>query len=415
MKLISRRVVDDALDTANTISSEARGAQAPAPKPAKQKMLKADKPPKAPKAKKPAGDKPKKSILKYELTAKKVKPAELMNFSRQAASFIRAGIPLLDALSTIAEDMEDKLLKKILDDVADRLRRGTSLADGIANYSKAFPGYYVPMLRSAELTGRLDEVLDQLAAYLGRDIESKRKVKSALTYPTVIAAMAVLTVVAMALFVLPQFKSFFASLGAKLPISTRMLLAVTNAFSAHGKQMGEGTVAFVVVLFLVLKTNRGKMRKDRILLRIPSLGKVIRFAIVERFCRILSVMVQAGVPLPDAMTVAIDCTNNRLFQKRLTVARNEMIRGGGLARPIIATGLFPSAANQMMRVGESTGTLDQQLQVASDFLGTELDYRLKKFTDMFEPIIIVAMGLVVGFVAVALVQAMYGVYSQSKV
>jgi type IV pilus assembly protein PilC len=177
---------------------------------------------------------PKRDLLHYELTAKKVKPAELMNFSRQAASFIRAGIPLLDALSTIGEDMEDKLLKAILDDVADRLRQGTSLAQGIAHHAKSFPGYYVPMLRSAELTGQLDEVFDQLAGYLGRDIESKRKIKSALTYPVVIAGMAVLTVVAMALFVLPQFKTFFAGLGATLPISTRCLLAVTNAFSTFG-------------------------------------------------------------------------------------------------------------------------------------------------------------------------------------
>jgi type IV pilus assembly protein PilC len=359
-------------------------------------------------------DRPKRNILHYELTAKKVKPVELMNFSRQAASFIRAGIPLLDALSTIAEDMDDKLLKKILDDVAVRLREGSSLAAAIAHHVTAFPGYYVPMLRSAELTGQLDEVLDQLAGYLGRDIESKRKVRSALTYPTVIAAMAVLTVVAMALFVLPQFKTFFAGLGATLPISTRMLLAVTNAFSAFGVQMLEGLAALVVAIFVMLKTDRGRMRKDRIMLRLPSLGIVIRFAIVERFCRILAVMVQAGVPLPDAMAVATECTNNRLFQRRLAAARDEMIRGGGLARPIIATELFPSAANQMIRVGEATGTLDQQLVVASDFLGRELDYRLKKFTDMFEPVIIVAMGLVVGFVAVALVQAMYGVYGQTK-
>jgi type IV pilus assembly protein PilC len=355
----------------------------------------------------------KKSILKFEITAKKVKPSELMNFSRQCASFIRAGIPLLDALSVIGEDIEDKMLQTILADVGERLRRGSSLASAISFHAKAFPGYYVPMLRSAELTGRLDDVLDQLSEYLGRDIESKRKIKSALTYPMIIAAMAVLTVVAMAMFVLPQFKTFFAGLGAKLPLTTRLLLGFTDLFQKQWSHMIMGVVALVVGLFAFTRTNRGKMTKSRTILRVPKLGIVVRFAIVERFCRIMSVMVQAGVPLPDAMNVAAECTNNRLFQSKLALAREEMVRGGGLARPISATGLFPSAANQMIRVGESTGTLDHQLEVASDFLGRELDYRLKKFTDLFEPVIIVGMGLIVGFVAVALVQAMYGVFSSS--
>jgi type IV pilus assembly protein PilC len=354
----------------------------------------------------------KKSILQFELTADKVKPAELMNFARQAASFIRAGIPILDALDVLVEDMTNAKFRAILIDVGRKLRGGRAFADALSDHDKVFPRYFVSMIRSAEMTGRLDQTFDQLAVYLERDLEARRKVKSALTYPIVVVCMAFASVVTLAAYVLPKFKVFFKSLNAKLPLPTRMLLAVTDLFANYWLYM----LAIVgVVIALAVLANRKeavKYKRDAFMLKIPAIGIVLRYSLIERFCRILSSLVQSGVSLPDAMAVATGTTANRVYQKALGEVSNAMLRGEGLATPMAETELFPGGAIQMLRVGESTGTLDQQLESAGQFYERELNYRLKRLTDLVEPAVILGVGFIVGFVAIALVSAMYGVFNQ---
>jgi type IV pilus assembly protein PilC len=346
--------------------------------------------------------------------SRKVKVEELMNFSRQCASFLRAGIPVLDALGVIAEDAR-KHLRATLDDMGVALRGGASFAGAVARHPDVFPPHYVSMVRSAELTGRLDDVLDQLAVYLGRDLEARRKVKSAITYPAVICVLAVVTIVVLATYVLPQYERFFGELNARLPMATRILLGITSWLGAWWWALLGGALLCLVLAVAFVRTEPGRQWFDAVALRVPVVGGLIRYVIVERFCRIMSAMVQAGVALPDALQVAIASANNRVFQRGLSEARDEMIRGDGLARPIAATELFPAAANQMIRVGETTGTLDSQLESAAGYFERELDYRLKRFTDLFEPAVIVVMGLLVGFVAIALVTAMYGIFRQVNV
>jgi type IV pilus assembly protein PilC len=361
------------------------------------------------------GAKKKNPWWKYEITPEKVKLEEVMNFSRQCAAFVRSGVSLIESLDVIGEETKDKQLRKILIDCASRIRNGSNFSDALSVYRSALPNYYVPMIQAAELTGRLDEVLDQLSEYLDRDIESKRKIKSALTYPTIVAILSVVTVVVLSTFVLPRFEGFFNGLHAKLPLSTRILLGFTRFLSRTRSVLGMVSIGMFLATVAFLRTHIGKLFRDRALLRIPGLGIVLRYSIVERFCRILSSMVQAGVPLPEAMLVANESSNNRRFRAALREAREAMIRGEGLAAPIARTGMFPSGANQMIRVGEATGTLDTQLDSAADFYSRELNYRLKRFTDMFEPAIILVVGIVVGFVAIALVSAMYGIYNQVNI
>jgi type IV pilus assembly protein PilC len=352
---------------------------------------------------------------KYEITAEKVKLEEVMNFSRQCAAFVRSGIPIVEALEVIGSECKDKLLRSILVDTAERIRNGASLSGALGLYTNALPNYYVPMIRSAEMTGRLDDVLDQVAEYLRRDIDARRRIRSALTYPIVVMMMSVVTVIVLAGWVLPKFQTFFNSLNAKLPLITRMLLGITD-FIAQWYWLGAIILAATIATVLISgRTEVGRMKRDGFLLRLPGLGVVLRYNIVERFCRILGSMVQAGVPLPDAMLVAAESSTNAVYQRALSTVREAMMRGEGLARPIAATGLFPAGANQMLRVGEATGTLDQQLEAAASFYERELDYRLKRFTDLFEPAIILIVGFIVGFVAIALVSAMYGVFRQVNV
>ncbi len=356
----------------------------------------------------------KKAFRQIELTKKKIKRQDLMNFSRQLAAFLRAGIPILDALTVLTETAGKGLLQDVLLDVADSLRSGAPLSEAVGLHGDSFPTYYVGILRSAEMTGNIDGVLDQLADYVERDLEARRSVKSALTYPAVICVLAVVTVIIMTVFVLPKFQVFFTSFDAKLPLPTRMLLTSTAFIQTWWLAIMGTFIAVTVALIVGLRTEGGKLRRDRVVLALPVLGEVVRSATIERFFRILGSMLRAGVPVPDAMSAAIEGCNNRVYAKGLVSARDAMLRGDGLSAPLAATGLFPNAAAQMLRVGEDTGTIDRQLSLAADFYQAELSNKVKRLTSLFEPAIILVMGGIVGFVAVALVSAMYGIFNQVK-
>ena len=356
----------------------------------------------------------KRGMLQFEITKEKVKKKELMHFTRQLAVFVRAGIPITSALETIGDETQDTALRRAITAMIEELRNGGTLSAASAKHPQVFPNYYVGILQSAELTGRLDETLDSLAAYLNREIETRAKVVNALSYPAVVMMMAVVTVIILAGYVLPKFKPLFTELNADLPLPTRMLLGVASLFSTYIYVPGLVITAVIGTVVWMLKSEKGRRVKDRLVLRIPVIKGIIEYAILERFCRILGAMVRAGVPLPDGMKTTTEATANTVYRERLDVARDEMMRGAGFSAPLAATELFPGAAKQMFKVGEETGTLDEQLAAASEYFDTELEVRIKRFTTMFEPIMIIGVGLMVGFVAVALVSAMYGVLGGVK-
>ena len=357
----------------------------------------------------------KKSILQLEISGPRVKRDDLMHLSRQMAAFIRAGLPILDAVHTIGEESENSSIRRIMADVEDGLRSGERFSDCLDRHAKIFPDFYRGIVRSAELTGELDTVLARLAVYIERDLEARRKIKSATIYPAAVAVMSVVTIVVLAAYVLPKFKVFFQSLNAKLPLPTRMLLAVTDFLGQWWWALLAGLGVVIVAVVGALQTEGGRHAKDRFLLAVPVLGQTIQYALVERFCRVLASMVSAGVALPEALRVASESLRNRVYTRGLAGVNEAMLEGEGIAGPLAKTGLFPPTASQMLRVGEETGTLDGQLEVTAGYYETELDYKLKKLTALFEPAVIVVMGLLVGFVAVALVSAMYGIFNQVKV
>ena len=354
----------------------------------------------------------KKSILQFELTKKKVPRKDLMHFSRQLAVFIKAGIPILDALQTIEEEANNKAFKEVLSDIIEQLRAGRTFSDAARQHPEAFPPFYLGILQSAEYTGELDVILVQLSDYIDRDLEARNKIKSALTYPAVIMVMSVVVVVILVSFVLPRFATFFDSLDAKLPLPTRILLSTSGFLTDYWFLFAGGLAVLVLGVVAALRTERGISARDRIVLKTPVIGDLMNHVVLERFCRILASMMTAGVPLPEAMRVTAEATSNAVYRKALGEAREKMMRGEGLAVPLADTGLFPSSARQMFKVGESTGTLDEQLHTAAQYFKRELDYKIKRFTDLFEPAILVFVGLVVGFVAIALVSAMYGIFGQ---
>lgn len=363
----------------------------------------------------------KKSILQTEISGPRIKRQDLMHLSRQMAAFIRAGLPIIDAVHTIGEEAENSSIRRMMNEIEDGLRTGETFSACLEKQGKVFPAFYRGIVRSAELTGDLDSVLSRLALYLERDLEARRKIRAALIYPMVIAVMSVVTVVVLAAYVLPKFRTFFESLGnncngghCELPLPTRMLLGVTDFLTGYWWTLVGGLVLITLIIVVGVRTDRGRYAKDKFLLSVPVLGETIQYSLVERFCRVLSSMVSAGVNLPEALRVATESLKNTVYQRGLGEVYESMLEGQGIATPLARTGLFPATASQMLRVGEETGSLDTQLETTAQYYEVELDYKIKKLTSLFEPAVIVVMGVIVGFVAVALISAMYGIFNQVK-
>jgi type IV pilus assembly protein PilC len=357
----------------------------------------------------------KKSLLSYEISGPRIKREAVMHLSRQIAAFLRAGLPILEAVHTIGAENENSSVRRMMHEIEDGLRSGERFSECLDKFPKVFPPFYRGIVRSAELTGELDTVLARLSGYIERDLEARRKLKSAMMYPLIVSAMSMVTVLILAIYVLPKFEDFFADLDAELPLPTRILMGITGFLGDWWWAIGGGIVALVVLFIAITRTRGGKYARDALLLKVPVLGETIQYALVERFCRVLASMVSAGVSLTEGLAVTTEAMRNRVYMQRLGEVSEQMLEGQGIASPLARTGIFPGTATQMLRVGEDTGSLDTQLEVTAEYYETELDYKIAKLTALFEPIVIVAMGLIVGFVAVALVSAMYGIFRQVDV
>ena len=343
-----------------------------------------------------------------------VKPEVVMAFSRQLSSFLEAGIPVLDGLEIVATQTGSTPMRNVIIEIRDSIHRGMSFADAVDAHPEVFPAFYRAMLASAEYTGNLDIVLSQLSAYLERDIAAKRQVKSALTYPVVVLVIAFAAMVVMSVFVLPKFTGLYRSLGATLPLPTRMLMGFTDFMSSYWLVVLGGIALVVLLFFAVIGGARGKRRRDVLAMKLPLIGNLFLLISLERFCRVLASLSSAGVPLPIAIGLSADSTNNSLFQSQMIAVREALVRGGGLYEPMVETGLFPIAARQMIQVGERTGMLGNQLGKAASYYEREVSFTMKKATELFQPAVILLVAFVVGFVAVAQVAAMYSIFGQIK-
>jgi type IV pilus assembly protein PilC len=341
-----------------------------------------------------------------------VEPEIVMGFSRQMASFVEAGISVLEALEIVGEEVGDPAMRKVVERMHATIQRGGSFSEAVGEHTSVFPPYYRAMVRSAEFTGRLDEVLDQLAVYIDRDLTARRQVKSALTYPTVVLVVTMVAMGVMSVFVLPKFAGMYSSLGAELPLPTRLLLGWTDFFTGNLPFIALGVLLVLAAAFAAIGGTHGKQRRDRMLMKLPVVGHLFHIISLERFCRVLAALAKAGVPLPDAIEMSAASTNNTVFVARMVDVRETLVRGGGLSTPIAETELFPTAARQMIRVGEKTGSLSAQLSKAANYYEREVGYGLQQATELFQPAVIMFVGGLVGFVAVAQVSAMYSIFSQ---
>lgn len=334
--------------------------------------------------------------------------ADLVLFSRQLATFLKVGVPITDAIRLLRSGTRSGAFKAALDDVNDDLDEGESFSVAISHHPNVFNQLYVDMVRAAEYSGSLDRVLLQISSYLQRQDTAMKKLRSAMIYPAVILSLAVVVCGVLIVFVLPNFVALFREFHADLPAPTKILIA-TGTF-AQTWRIAILAVALVVVLgvFLAMQTVPGRVFWDYTLIRIPVLGSIVSFAIVERFTRTLATMLRAGIPISQTFDVAIASAGNIRYRRGLEAVRQRMVTGDGFSEPLAATGLFAPMVLRMVRVGEETGTLDQSLEQIADFLAEEMDYKVRNMIALMEPSLVIAVGGAVGFVAVSVILPMYG-------
>ncbi|MEC7469085.1 MAG: type II secretion system F family protein [Pseudomonadota bacterium] len=327
----------------------------------------------------------------------KVTLDELVIFSRQMYSLTHAGIPILRAVSSLAESTNSLRLKLALTDIISLLERGRTLSSAMHQHEKIFSKLYVSVIHVGENTGRLDESFLQLAGYLEREQETRRQIKAATRYPIFVVFALVAALVIMNVFVIPKFADMFSKFGAELPIMTRFLLGMSDFFVNQWLFLVGGVVFIIAAVCHYLSTPDGLLNWDRRKLRMPIIGKVLERSLLARFCRSFSMMLQAGLPLTTALNLVAEAVGNRHMELRIITMRQSIEKGENLSRVAQASGLFTPMVLQMVNVGEETGRVDELLAEVAGFYEREVDYDLNSLTAKIEPILI---GIVAGMVLV---------------
>jgi type IV pilus assembly protein PilC len=343
-----------------------------------------------------------------------IKRVELVLFSRMMATFIRAGIPILDGIEVVREQAVSNLFRQTLDDISAQLSNGEPLSNSLARHPRVFSRLYVDMIVAAEATGELDTVLDQLARYLERAEATSRRIRQAMLYPAIVLCLAGVVVAILVTVVLPSFVTLFADFEAELPLPTQILLAVGAFGGSYGIQTVAIIFGLIFAFMLIRNTTRVRRFRQRALLHVPVVSGLVRLGTESRFARTLGILLRAGVPIARAFEIATAGTGNETYVRRLAPVRDGLLAGEGITVPLKASGLFGSLLIQMIKVGEETGTLDRYLDQAADFLDEELDYKTKQMVTVIEPMLVLGVAIVVGFVALSVVTPMYSILHQIR-
>ncbi len=340
---------------------------------------------------------------------RKVDEQALTVFSRQFATMINAGLAMVRCLDILSEQTEDKKLRETLIQVRRDVEGGSTLSNSLGKHPQVFSMLYISMVKAGEMGGVLDEVLERLAGFMEKDFALKKKVKSALTYPVVILLMASGIVFFLVTYILPTFVALFEGMSLALPLPTQILIAVTK---------GARNPAVIIPVFILcgigmflfgqyVKTPAGRKQYDMMKLNIPVFGLLNRKVSISRFCRTLGTLLSSGVPIMQALEIVGRASGNEIIAMTVTKVRESIREGESIASPLGASGMFPPMVTQMVAVGEETGNLDAMLSKIADFYDTEVEYMLSSLTSMLEPIMIVGMGGIVGFIVISVFLPLY--------
>ena len=340
----------------------------------------------------------------------------LVVFARQFATMINAGLAMVRCLDVLSVQTEDGVLKPVITAVRREVEGGSTLAAALGKFPKVFSPLFVNMVRAGELGGILDDVLNRLATFLEKDFNLKKKVKSAMTYPAVILVMAVLIVMFLVIFIMPTFVELFNGMQMTLPVPTKILIAFTNG--ARNPYVFGPVIVLAIIGFILFNrytsTQVGRRQYDAFKLKLPVFGMLIRKVAISRFCRTLGTLLQSGVPIMQALEIVGKASGNEVIAETVNKVRESVREGESIAVPLQLSGLFPPLVTQMVAVGEETGNLDGMLSKISDFYDTEVEYMLASLTSLLEPILILVMGFIVGFIVVSVFLPLYQIIGNIK-
>ncbi|MCS7165455.1 MAG: type II secretion system F family protein [Candidatus Calescibacterium sp.] len=345
----------------------------------------------------------------------KVSQQALTVFSRQFATMINAGLSLVRALDILAEQTEDKILKQAIMDIKKEVEGGKALSAALAKHRNVFSDLYISMVKAGEIGGMLDEVLERLANFMEKDFQLKKKVQSAMTYPAIILFLAIGIVIFLVTYILPTFVNLFKEMEVQLPFITQILITVVE-----GLRRIEVVVTLLVLLIVGIiglnfyyQTSAGKRTIDLILLNIPIFGILNKKVAISRFSRTLGTLLSSGVSLLASLEIVSQVAGNAVISNAIDGVRSKLREGENLSGPLSETGIFPPMVTQMIAVGEETGNLDTMLNKIADFYDTEVEYTLSSLTSLLEPIMIVGMGGIVGFIVLAVFLPLYQLITAS--
>jgi type IV pilus assembly protein PilC len=345
------------------------------------------------------------------LNRKSVSTKEMAIFTRQFATMIDAGLPLVQCLETIAKQSENKYLKQVLTAVTQDVESGSTLADALSKHRKVFSNLYCNMVEAGEAGGALDDILERLAVHIEKAEALRRKVKGAMTYPLVVFGVAIGASVFMLVFIIPTFARMFSDFGAALPLPTRIVLGISNVLRGYWWAIAAVVVGAVVGVKRLYATPAGKRKIDAFTLNAPIFGSLLRKTAVARFTRTLGTLISSGVPILTGLEITAETAGNAVVKSAVLATRNGIKDGDTIAKPLRATGVFPPMVVQMVAVGEETGSLDEMLSKIADFYESEVDTAVDSLTSILEPLMIVMMGVLVGGMVVAMYLPMFKLVS----
>jgi type IV pilus assembly protein PilC len=352
--------------------------------------------------------------MEIHLRPGRIKLKQIAVFCRQFATMVNSGLPILRALSILTDQTESKELAKVLFAVRAAVENGSSLSAAMAEHPRAFNALFISMVKAGETGGVLDDVLLSLADQIEREVELRRQIKSAMTYPIVVVALVTLILAAMLLFVVPQFETIYTDLGGTLPLPTRILLGVSRAVRNYWYIVLLGAVVASFLFRRYKKTEAGRARVDAVKIRLPIFGPLFHKVALARFASTLGMLLRSGVPILQALDNVNDTVNNRVIGDAVDDVKTSVREGESIAKPLGRHEVFPPMVVQMMAVGEETGAVDTMLDKVAEFYNSEVTATVEAMTSLIEPLLIAVIGAAVGAAVIALYMPMFSVINLLK-
>jgi type IV pilus assembly protein PilC len=338
---------------------------------------------------------------------KRVSVKDLGVFTRQFATMINAGLPMVQCLDILASQTEKAFFRQSIATVMSDVEGGSTLGEALARHPRIFSRLFVNMVEAGEAGGILDLILNRLAVYLEKADQLQRKIKSAMTYPAVVCLVAIGATVFMLMFIIPTFAKMFSDFGGELPMPTQIVMVLSNVLRSYWYFMVGGIIGAIILFQRFYKTNVGKTKVDGLLLRIPVLGMVLRKGSVARFTRTLGTLISSGVPILNGLEITARTSGNKVIENAVMETKESISQGNTISDPLKKSGVFPPMVTQMIAVGEQTGALDEMLEKIANFYDDEVDTAVDSLTAIIEPAMIVVMGGVVGGMLIAMYLPMF--------